>query len=530
MASALTAFLGGAATQATSMIETEKKNAKDLAAAQASTMLKTYMEVDKQSKELSNKMAADVEFMKAYYPEASDDDLVEAAKNPEAMAVFKKRAQEADFDPTIIKFADFVTVASKNTGKDFKTQINELYDIKKAEAAPVKAAENLSWAQRLTAGTGEAELNRIVSPLGVTPDQLRAAMTYKPSVTSTAKFNLGALSQKTFDAEYDKVKLEVVKAQQLPTGADKDVALKVSTQKLAQFTLVKSLGSTEALTNEKILSNMVTEIQGLSPDSPERKALEKKLTERKALMKTGTNEISENDIRTDLTTRIIAAKKNKNMPEAKALTAELEQRKKLLDKEETDVEKITATNLQVAASRAIVAAITTNVPAGSFTITTNADGSQTTSVTSMTKTADYDRGVNAGRQAVFEKYTENGVPRSEAHALALLSIGFVIDKKSGIARLPANPRVATPSPEAPAKPAAPAPAAPAPAAPAPAPAAPAPAPAAPAPAPAAPAPAKPPPAAQKLPTPKEFDDKWATLKPGQTIIGPDGKTYTKGKK
>lgn len=498
MASALTAFLGGAATQATTMIETEKKNAKDLAAAQASTMLKTYMEVDKQSKELSNKMAADVEFMKAYYPEASDDDLVEAAKNPEAMAVFKKRAKEPDFDPKLITFKDFVTVASKNTGKDFRTQINDLYDIRKLEAAPVQAAENLSWVQRLTAGEGEAELKRIVSPLGVTPDQLRAAMTYKPSVTSQAKFNMSALTQKTFEAEYDKAKLDVVNAQQLPEGANREAALKASTQKLAQFTLVKSLGNTEALTNEKILSNMVTEIQDLPKDSPERKALEKKLEERKALMKTQTTEIHENDIRTNIATRIIAAKKANNMAEVKALTAELEQRKKLLDKEETNVEKITTANLMTAASRSVVSAITTYVPAGAFSVVTNQDGTQTTTITDLTKTTDYDKGLNIGRQAVLSEYTKNGVPKSEAHKVALLSIGIVFDS-NGIARLPANPRTGT------------------------TPAAPAPAPAAPAPASAAPAPAaKPRPLSQQ-----EFDAKWPTLKAGQSLVGPDGKTYTK---
>ena len=82
MPSALTAFLGGAAAQASTMIEAEKKNARELAAAQASTMLKNYMEVDKQAKELSTKMVADVEFLKGYYPDVSDDALVEAAKNP----------------------------------------------------------------------------------------------------------------------------------------------------------------------------------------------------------------------------------------------------------------------------------------------------------------------------------------------------------------------------------------------------------------------------------------------------------------
>lgn len=513
MASALTAFLGGAATQATAMIETEKKNAKELAAAQASTMLQTYKEVDKQSKELSNKMAADVLKLKTVFSGESDDDLVEAAKNPEAMAAFRKIADQPDFDPSLINFKEFVTVASKNTGKDFQTLINELYDFRKLEAAPVKAAENLSWVQRLTAGEGEAELKRIVSPLGVTPEQLRAAMTYKPSVTSQAKFNFGAFTQKTFDAEYDKVKLEVVKAQQLPEGKGREDALKTSTQKLAQFTLVKSLGSTEALTNEKILSNMVTEIQELPKDSPERKVLEKKLEERKALMKTGAAEINENDIRTDLATRIIAAKRANNMDEVKALTAELEQRKKLLDKEETDVEKITTTNLMTAASRAIVSAITTYVPAGAFSVINNQDGTQTTTITDLTKTTDYDKGVNAGRQAVFNNYTTNGTARSEAHATALLQIGFLVDPISRKVTFPQNPRTGAPPPAA--KPA-PAPAAPAALA---APAAPAPAPA-----PAAPA-AKPRPLSQK-----EFDAKWPTLEAGQSLVGPDGKTYTKKKK
>jgi len=505
------AFATGAATTVTENIKKEEKNARELAAAQASALIDNYNKVKDAREKQSSKMIEDAKFLKAQFPTVSDDELVMAATNPSAIAALKARAAQPDWDPTVLKFSDFAQVTTKATGYGIDKIVNDMYDMSTARAAPVEANKSMNLIQRITAGTQDQELKRIVAPLGLDPEQLRGAMTFKPKMPEgEVKFNLGALTQKTFDAEYDKVKLGVVKAQQLPAGAEKDAALKASTEKLAQFTLVKSLGNTEALTNEKILSNMVTEIQELSPDSPERKVLEKKLTERKALMKTGTNEISENDIRTDLTTRIIAAKKANNMPEAKVLTAELEQRKKLLDKEETNVEKITTTNLQVAASRAIVSAITTYVPAGDINIITNADGSQTTSIKSISLTADYDKGVIAGRQAVFDKYTENGVPRSEAHALALLSIGFVIDKKSGIARLPANPRAGTPPP---ASPAAPAPT-------------PAPAPAA-----LAPAPAKPPAApAQKLPTQAQFDAKWATMKPGETTIGPDGKPYIKQEK
>jgi hypothetical protein len=45
---------------------------------------------------------------------------------------------------------------------------------------------------------------------------------------------------------------------------------------------------------------------------------------------------------------------------------------------------------------------------------------------------------------------------------------------------------------------------------------------------AAPAPAKP--QAQKRPTQAQFDAKWATMKPGETTMGPDGIPYTKQEK
>jgi hypothetical protein len=462
MPSALTAFLGGAAAQATTMIEAEKKNAKELAAAQASALLKNYMEVDKQAKELSNKMASDVEFLKGYYPDVSDDDLVEAAKNPEAMSVFKKKASEADFDSRLIKFSDFVTVASKNSGKDFRTQINELYDIKKLQAAPPPVEANVGFFKQLVAGTGEAELKRIVEPFGVSPDQLRAAMTYKPSVTSEAKFNLSALSTKTFEAEMDKAKLAVVRAQELPKDDPKrDPALQEATTTLARFVMTKSLTSTEGLTNEKILSNMVTEIQGLPKDSTERKALEEKLKERKALMSNDKDfKKTEADYQTDLINRILEAKKANKTQEARELEAELAQRK-ALSKDDTKGDKDpTPTNYIVAASRAMATAISEFVPKGSFSITTNPDGSQSFTPTSMTKTEDWQKAIKMGKQSIISSgiYTNaNGVPKSEAHKLALSAVGINFDRNGVVVVDSVAPPPPAPAPAAPAPAAAPAP-------------------------------------------------------------------------
>ena len=460
------AFATGAATTITESIKREEKNARELAAAQASALIENHNKVKDARDKQANKMIEDAKFLQAQFPTVSNDELVMAATNPSAIAALRARAAQPDWDPTVLKFSDFAQVTTKATGYGIDKIVNDMYDMSAAKAAPAEANKSMSLIQRITAGTGEEALNKIVSPFGLSAEQMRGQVNFKPKMPEgEVKFNLGALTQKTFDAEYDKVKLEVVKAQQLPTGVDKDVALKASTQKLAQFTLVKSLGSTEALTNEKILSNMVTEIQALSPDSPERKALEKKLVERKALMKTGTNEISENDIRTDLTTRIIAAKKANNIDEVK-------QRKKLLDKDETDGLKLSATNLLVAASRAVASSINTYVPAGDFTITTNPDGSQSTSIKSMSKTADYDKGVQEGRTVVFNNYTVNGIARSEAHGSALLQIGFIVDPVTLKVTFPQNPRTPPPAP-APAAPAASLAPAPAPTKPAAAPAKPA---------------------------------------------------------
>jgi hypothetical protein len=132
-----------------------------------------------------------------------------------------------------------------------------------------------------------------------------------------------------------------------------------------------------------------------------------------------------------------------------------------LDKAETDPNKISAASYQTAANRAIASAIATYVPAGDFNIVTDPNGNQTVTLKNLTKTADYDKGLNAGRLAVLKEYTnENGVPKSEEHKLALIAIGIVFDNR-GVASVPtARTGGGVPAPAAPAP--APAAAAPAP--------------------------------------------------------------------
>ena len=218
--------------------------------------------------------------------------------------------------------------------------------------------------------------------------------------------------------------------------------------------------------------------------------------------------VTEADIRTDLANKIIEAKKAGDTKQVALLTGELKQRELLLDKQETNVEKISAANYISAATKGVASAVQDSMPPGSFITITNPDGSTSVQPKDLASEKLYRQGINNGRNAVIAQMTNSdGKPKSELHKTALISIGVVFDQ-NGVARLPTVGGTPLPPPPAPAAtPTAATPAAP------------------------TPAPARQPAAApQKLPTPAQFDAKWATLQPGETTTGPDGKPYTKGKK
>jgi len=497
------AFATGAATTITENIKKEEKNARELAAAQASMLIDNHNKVKDARDKQANKMKEDVLFLKSQFPTVSNDDLVTAATNPAAIAALKARAAQADWDPSVVKFTDFAQLASTNTGKSVDDLVNNMYDMSAAKAAPVEANKNMSLIQKITAGTQEQELKRIVAPLGLDPEQLRRAMNFKPKMPEgEVKFNLGILSSSNYDAQFKQAKLAVVKAQE-----DKDpVALQAASAKVAAFVVAETLTRTESLSNEQIQSNLVTKIQ--AEKDPEVKAkLELELKNRQKLLATD-KKVTEADIRTDLANKIIEAKKAGDTKQVALLTGELKQRELLLDKQETNVEKISAANYISAATKGVASAVQDSMPPGSFITITNPDGSTSVQPKDLASEKLYRQGINNGRNAVIAQMTNSdGKPKSELHKTALISIGVVFDQ-NGVARLPTVGGTPLPPPPAPAAtPTAATPAAP------------------------TPAPARQPAAApQKLPTPAQFDAKWATLQPGETTTGPDGKPYTKGKK
>lgn len=470
------AFATGAATTLTENIKKEEKNARELAASQAAMLIDNHNKVRDARDKQAGKMIEDVKFLQSQFPAISNDDLVMAATNPSAIAALRARAEQPDWSPKTIKFSDFAELTSVSTGASVEKLVNDLFDKSVVEKAAVEENnKKRSFIQAITAGTQEQALKGIVAPLGYDVEKLKADMGRKPQVPEgKVKFNLGVLAQRDYAKEVNKAKLEMFDAKQLPTDDPKrEEALSNATQKFAAIAITNSLASSENLSNEIILSNMITEIQKLEKDNPKRKELEATYDERKEMWARGQKIVpSEADIQTDLITKIVAADKAGNKEEAKNRRAELNQRKKLEEKNKGDKDP-TASNYIVAATRAMAAALQANVPQGAFTITTAIDGSQTMAPTILTKTEDWNRAIKAGQTAIIKSGSftdERGVPKSEAQKLALVAAGIAFTE-DGVA-IPSV--VGLPPPPAPVVPAAPAAPAPAPVKPA---AAPAPAPA-----------------------------------------------------
>lgn len=487
------AFLGGAATTLTENIKRdekiareEEKNARELAATQAALLIENHTKVKDAREKQASKTKEDALFLKAQFPTVSNDDLVLAATNPSAVAALRARAGQPDWDPSVVKFGDFAKLTSTNTGADVDALVNNMYEMSVAKAAPSEANKNVAIAESTT----DRQLRKMLTPLGFDVDELKASMKYKPKMPEgKVEFNLGVLSTPSYDAQLKQAKLAVVQAQQ----ANDPVALEKASTKLSAFVVAEALNRTEPPSNEQIQSNLVTQIQ--NEKDPQVKAkLQQQLKQRQQLLAPPPVEkkITEADIRTDLANRILEATQMGDKRTADLLRGELKQRTLLLDKQETSSEKISAANLISASTKGVASAIQDVMTPGSFVVVTGADGSTTIQPKDLAASGLYKQGVKNGRTAVISQYTgSDGKPKSELHKAALISIGVVFDKNN-VARLPneeAPPApVVTPAPAAP---------------------------------PAPPAPAK-----SRL-SQQEFNDKWPTLKAGQSLVGPDGKTYTK---
>jgi len=209
----------------------------------------------------------------------------------------------------------------------------------------------------------------------------------------------------------------------------------------------------------------------------------------------GISNKSENQIQSDIITKIQSAK---DPAQKNILTAELRQRQTLSKLPGEGQEKVSQSNLITVASKAVTAAISDKLTPGTdFIIVQNPDGSTTQQIKTTSAANVFNEATELGRKAVVKEMTgPDGKPKDQLHRNALISIGVNFDNE-GRAVVPKALQLDAQGKPKPApinveeKPAAPAPSTPA-----------------------------------RI-SQAEFDKKWSTLKPTQTLVGPDGKTYTK---
>ena len=382
----LKSFIGGAAEGLTAKLKQDEKDAQELAKVQAATLFNEYKTVKAKNEEIRTKLTTNVQFIKGYFPQLSEDHLFEAAKNPAFIDKLTQVSKERDFNPNNIDPNALIQLSGKATGLTADKQINDLID-KSIVAAPAeKVPEGLGMLEMRSRAIAEQQFGRMASSLGASADTLRGAAQYKmPTLESQAKIDLGVLAKPAgFTEQLEKAKVALVDA--MSSGDE-----------------AKIQAANINATRFKIAEDMF------------------KVDPKK----------TEADIQTDLSSRIIAANKKSDTKTAAALTAELRMRQDLAKRPGDDVEKVTQANYTVIASRARASAIENVLPPGTFITIQNPDGTTTPTLKSMAQSDLFRQGLAAGDAAIIKEFSDpkTGLPKSELHKNAMISIGIQFDQE-----------------------------------------------------------------------------------------------------
>jgi hypothetical protein len=403
MGFALKGFLTGAAAAVSEKLDVDQKQAEETGKLSALNLHKIYEE-NKKKNEIQIKEATDnINTLRAYFPNASEAQLVAASTNKGVMEGFSTFVKDRNFDATKFSIDNIVKVSdTAPSGKKAEEMIRSAYD-KQNVAPAVAIPEGLGFFRTRQAEIQQQAFERSAKALGVKPEVLRGVTTTSstPDFGITAEYNMSLFNkQKDFSVQKNEamVRLQEAKASGDPTKI--------------------------ALASED--------------------AIRFKMTEEAFLIKDKT----EPQIQSELISKITEAGKSKNTKLQASLTAELRQRQTLARLPGEGQEKITQSNLIVIASKAVTAAVGDALPPGSFVITQNQDGSTTLAPKATTSAKLYKDAIETGRKAVIKEMTDprTGLPLSEMHRNALISIGVGFDQNGKPTSEP--PTTGTPAPAA----------------------------------------------------------------------------------
>jgi hypothetical protein len=328
---------------------------------------------------------------------------------------------------------------------DINKHFDSVYRLQKEAAANAEtlfaAPEDASFLEKRTARKNLIVARQTAAKLGVSLEDLMS--TYKPSSSFVSNMGRVDPSALTKPEEFDKIEKRLLAAHTTALISKDPVAIKKADDNLGALNITRQKYKLEKKSEAEIRSDMVTDIQN--------------------------------------------AYAEKNPSKAKNLEALLQQRKVLLRElpASSAPEKTTQSNWITIANRSVSSRMEELIP-GKFISTVALDGTITMTPKSIGDT-EFKAAMTKAKNEIINDFTVNGVPKSEFHKNALISIGInfrngkavaggnvlttedVAAAKAAAAGTPAPATSGTPAPAAPpassprlgARSTAPAPAAPA---------------------------------------------------------------------
>lgn len=218
-------FLGGAATAVTNTIEEETKNAKALAAAGVKTLYAGYEQSMKENRKLRSEIEENISTIRAYKPEATDQQLLAIASSKPVMDSFMTAVKDKDFDPKSLDMNVFAKIiddnqASPGTAAEKVAAAFAIPKIATTVAASPDSSETGNFLRdlinRKAKNAGDATAAQTATALGTTIEQLKGAQTWtKPDFTKGVQFDMTQLRPPlSFDDEIKKAERDAFAAKQ----------------------------------------------------------------------------------------------------------------------------------------------------------------------------------------------------------------------------------------------------------------------------------------------------------------------------
>jgi len=401
-------FLGGAAEQFTETLKESEKTAKAEAALRTKALYENYAEVVKSNRKLESDLKADVAFLQGLNPNISQEQVSALVFNRPVMDMIKKKIEAGEVNPKELDFATLTGITEQNANPITATQrIESMFKIPKATAA-VETAMPKGFFEGVSARQQKAAEAQMSAALGVSMEELRGARGFVPTAPKVdGQINLEQLMKKP-DFKNIKDNAQVALVNALNTGDEEKI--KAATENVARIVSVEEQSQNKDKTEPQIQSELISKIQAAT-DPKEKQLLTNQLRQRQVLAK-------------------------------------------LPGEGKSDADKISQSNLIVTATKMRDAVLTDMLPPGSFvTVIDPNTGASTLNIKELKQPELYKQGVEAGRSAIIKEFTnpQTGMPRSEMHKNAMMSVGIQFDQTGrpvggGVAP-PPEPAAGMPAPK-----------------------------------------------------------------------------------